>query len=125
MKILCNDISISDSEFGCEICFSDKIDRGYHLKDNVVDSLGNYVLLQRAYPEDDFDEDYSHIEFSDFGKSGKLKDCKLDLYRTYLLIDYQREKIEIIFSADDSKFRDIKDVLHNIVCQCCKLIIHD
>jgi hypothetical protein len=96
MKFVCNDISISDSELGCQILFSDKVDDGYQSKSENNDSSENYILLQRTYPEDDFDKDYSYIEFNDFDKSGELKNTKMDLYKNRLVIYYKKENIEIL-----------------------------
>jgi len=125
MKFVSNDISISDSEYGCQICFSDEVDNGNKSQNNNSDSLGNYILLQRTYPEDDFDKDYSYIEFSDFGKSGALKNYKMNLYRNRLLIYYKNENIEILFDVKDSKYQKIKKVMQNITTQNGELIIHD
>ena len=36
-------------------------------------SSGHYVLLQRTYPEDEFESDYYYIETSVPDKSGELK----------------------------------------------------
>ena len=125
MKIFCEDISTSDTEFGSEICFSDKINNRAQLKNIVPESIGNYVLLQRTYSEDEFDDDYTYIEFSDFEKSGKFKNYKMDLYRTRLLISYENEDIEILFSVDNSKYNRIKNTIRNIVSRDGYFIIHD
>ena len=125
MKFECNDISISDSEFGCQICFSDEVDNGNKSQNNNSDSIGNYILLQRTYPEDDFDEDLSYIEFSVFDKSGALKNYKIDLYKNRLLIYYKNENIEILYDVNEFKYQQIKKVIRDIANQDGELIIHD
>ena len=125
MKMFCEDISISDNEFGSEICFSHKINNRYQLKNNVIESADNYILLQRTYPEDELEDGYSYIEFSDFEKSDEFKSYKIDLYRRLLLISYKNENIEIHFSVDNSKYKKIKKALQNIVFRDEDITIHD
>ena len=125
MKFVCNDISISDSEIGCQICFSDEVNNDNKSKDNNCDSLGNYILLQRIYPEDDYDEDYSYIEFSNFGESGALKNYKMDLTKNRLLLHYKNKNIEIDFDVNESKYEQIKKAIRDIVNDNGELIIHD
>ena len=125
MKCVCNDISISESEFGLQICFSDEVDNDMKSQNDKCDSLVNYILLQRTYPEDDFEEDYSYIEFSDFGESGVLKNYKMDLYKNRLLLYYKNKNIEIHFDVNESKYEQIKKVIRDIVNHNGELIIHD
>ena len=56
MKFDCREISIDDVEFGCAITFSEKIDLGETEEeltiDEILDSIGTYLMLQRTYAED-------------------------------------------------------------------------
>ena len=123
MRFKSKDISISDSEFGVTITFSEKEDIGYKPGDKIIDIPHAYILFQKTYPEDD--DEYTHVEFSDYKKSGELKDYKIDLYKNMLILFYKKEKFEILFDVDEKKFQKIKKTMMQIVNQKRKLIVHE
>lgn len=61
MKINCIEISINDEELGCQVTFSEKKDLGEDSENmtvqEIIDSIGRYLLIQRSYPEDEFASD--------------------------------------------------------------------
>ncbi len=70
MKFYCQDISISDEEFGCSISLSENRDE-YNEENadkilkmspgEVAESIGQYISIQRSYPEDEFKKDYYYF----------------------------------------------------------------
>ena len=67
MKFICQDISINDEDFGCTISFSENRDdyneenAGKFAKmspSQIAELIGRYILIQRSYPEDQFEKDY-------------------------------------------------------------------
>src|SRR4051812_37527307 len=110
MKFDCKHISINDEEFGCTVSLSERADDSELSKpeitfkmsiDEVLASIGQYILLQRTYPEDEFEEDYYYIETSNQDISGNLKDYKINLYRTKFLMDFDNELFEINIKTND------------------------
>ena len=107
MKIECKRLSISDDEFGLEITFYEK-EKGedpesldYDNISEVINSIGPYFLLQRSYPEDEFERDYYYIELSDFDGSGELKEFTITLIRKKLIIEWGRKLAEIELKIND------------------------
>ena len=118
MKFSCKEISIDDEDLGCTISFSENVDNdGFEKErtiDEIMDSIGQYITLQRTYPEDEFEKDYYSFESSDFDKSGELVDFKIDLYRTQFVMTFDKELYEIQINVDDQKFENLKVVLTKI-----------
>ena len=108
MKFDCKEISISDEEFGCTLTISEKGNNNVSeigmTIDEILTSSGHYILLQRTYPEDEFESDYYYIETNIPDKSGEVKDFSINLYRTQLLMTYDNEIIEIGINASDEEF---------------------
>jgi len=119
MKFDCKEISIIDEEFGCTLTFSENVDDGIAqmnmTTDELMNSSGKYLMLQRTYPEDEFDKDYYYIEMSDFDKSGEFEDFTIDLYRRQFLMTYCDNLFEIGINIDDKKFENLMVVLAQIV----------
>jgi hypothetical protein len=59
MKFECNEISIIDTDLGCQIVFQENASLGKEIEnmtyEEIQESLGKYLLLQRHYPEDDYE----------------------------------------------------------------------
>ena len=79
MTFDCKEISISDRDFGCIIKLSDRVDRGYvegQTFEEMINSSGKYLLIQRSYPEDSYENDYYTVETSEYdevvGQQDKL-----------------------------------------------------
>ncbi len=79
MNFKCKQLNITDDpDFGCTIEFSDTIDE--HKEDLTIEELINptkkYLLIQRSYPELEFENDWYSIETSeidiDFNQKDKM-----------------------------------------------------
>ena len=129
MKFVCKEISISDEEFGCSVSLSEKEVKATSETeitiDEVMHSIGQYVLLQRTYPEDEFESDYYYIETSNPDISGELKDFRIDLYRTIFLMTYDSELFEIAITPGDQEFEKLKMTLEKLTNNQGQLTFHD
>lgn len=129
MKLECKEISISDDEFGCTIKFrQEKAEVDVNNKRPVKEILASikpYILLQRTYGEDEFEEDYYYFETLDFDKAGELKDFTIDVYRKKILITYNNETFEITFHAKDKKIENLKTALKKIANKQGQLTIYE
>jgi hypothetical protein len=94
MIFRCKELSISDEELGCTITFSDSrsADDQFKTVGELMNSEKKYLLIQRTYPEDDFDQDYYHIESSE-------SDLELNP-QDKIIVRISREKFEIQWSGD-------------------------
>jgi hypothetical protein len=118
MKFDCEELSISDEEFGCTICFSEiedkknfEIGQSYN---EIMTSIGPYISLQRTYPESEFESDYYYFESSDFDKAGELNDFYIELSRKLFTMNFEGETYEIQIDINDQKFEHLKLVLTKI-----------
>src|SRR5665647_2059316 len=129
MKLDCKEISISEDELGCTIKFSEEKEKyDLYIKRSVQEILASmkpYILLQRSYGEDEFEEDYCYFETLDFDKAGELKDFTIDVYRKKILITCNNEIFEITIHAKDKKFENLKAVLKKIAIKDGQLRIYE
>ena len=117
VKFKSHRISISDEELGCTITFYEKEKESYTENSNVqktINSIGTYLMLQRTYPEDEFETDYYYIELSDFEKSGELSNFKIELNKNKFGIVWESEKAEIELSISELDFEKLKEALRII-----------
>lgn len=129
MKFDCKEISISDEELGCTLTLSENEDNGTSETgmtiDEIMTSIGQYILLQRTYPEDESESDYYYIETSNPDKSGELKNFSIDLYRTQFLMTYDNEIFEISINTNNQKFEALKKTLEKITNKKGNFNVHD
>jgi hypothetical protein len=121
-------ITITDSEFGCGIHFADRKENFVENQSyqEIMESLGQYVSLNRTYGEDDLEEDYYYVEFSDFDKSGQLEDFEITLSHSSFTLGYRSEVFEVEFNEDlDLPFDQVKEILEKVVNGRGKLEILD
>ena len=127
MKFNCKEISISDEEFGCTVTLSENDEKYGHEKEQTVEeimnSLGQYIMLQRTYAEDEFEEDFYYFETSDFDKSGELNDFKITLTETEFILTFENEKYEIQITPDRRVYEELKKALIKVTEQIGKLFI--
>ena len=118
MNFVCEKISISDEEFGCTVTFSEKEENNdfenQKTVDEIMDSIGQYIMLQRTYGEDEFEEDYYYFETSDFEKSGELNNFEINLTENNFILTIENDKYEIQIHPDRQIFDDLKSVLSKI-----------
>lgn len=128
-KFECKELSISDLEFGCEITFSENL--GTHESseeltvDEILASTEQYIMLQRTYAEDEFEDDYYYFESSDFEKSCELEDFKIELSRERFVININNEMFEVEIKVKELEFENLKLALAKIINGKGKLIIED
>ena len=118
MKFVCKEIAIIDSDFGCEVTLSDRADQDNiqagQTVEEIVNSLGQYILLQRTYSEDEFDSEYVYFETSDFEKSGELLEFELVLSRTKFMLTVNHTLYDIGIDIDNQKYDELRTTLSKI-----------
>jgi hypothetical protein len=129
MKINCIEISISDEELGCQVTFSDKKDLGEDSANmtvqELIDSLGKYLLIQRSYPEDEFESDYIHFETHDKKCSGELIDYEMFLSKERFELNLLNEKIEVLINPTQKEYSELKKILPILTNNSGKIIVSD
>ena len=129
MKFNCKRISINDEELGCTVSFYDRkqdIESQAEMTVNeIIKSIGKYVMLQRTYPEDEFESDYRYVETSSPDIVGELKNFRIKLSRTKISMTYSNEEIEIAINPIDKKFNSLKEALGIIANRQGELIIEE
>jgi hypothetical protein len=129
MKINCIEIAINDEELGCQVTFSEKEDLGEesaHMSvQEIIDSIGRYLLLQRSYPEDEFESGNYYFETHDENLCGDLVDYEMTLSRNLFELRILNETIEVVIKPTEKEFAQLKDVLPILTDKKGKLIIND
>lgn len=129
MKINCIEISISDEELGCQVTFSEKKDLDENAADittqEIIDSIGRYLLIQRSYPELKDESDYIYFETHNEEFAGELSDYEMVLSRERFELKIIDEKIEVIINPTDKEYTELKKTLPILTNKTGKLIIYD
>jgi hypothetical protein len=129
MKISCIEISISDEELGCQVTFSEKKDLGEESANmtvqEIIDSIGRYLLIQRSYPEFEDESDYIYFETHDEEFSGELSDYEMVLSREQFELKLINGKIEVLINPTDKEYSELKKILPILTNKTGKLIIKD
>ena len=127
MKLECKEISISDEDFGCQITFNENEDLGSETENmsctEIIESIGRYLLIQRSYPEDDFDDGNYYFETHDENLCGDLKDFEMSLSRSCFELKFTEEIIEILINPTEKEFDELKRVLPILIFGRGKLTI--
>jgi hypothetical protein len=122
MKFDCKEISISDEELGCQVTFSENKDLGAETENmslkEIEESIGKYLLIQRSYPEDDFETHDENI-------NGDLEDFEIILSRHSFTLNLDSEIIEISINPTKEEYAELKRVLPIIIDKQGGLIIHE
>jgi len=110
MKIECNRIRISNDDLVLHIEFLEKKHEedpeslDYNNITEVVNSIGSYLLIQRSYPEDEFEKDYYYVESSFLEESGELRNFVFTLNEKNLRFDWENnEGVEIKLNVDEKE----------------------
>ncbi|MDD4972448.1 MAG: hypothetical protein PHT07_23710 [Paludibacter sp.] len=133
MKFNCKEISINDEDLGCQILFTENADIGSKSENmsvkEIMESTGKYLLIQRFYPEDDFEDDYesgnSYYETHDKNLCGDFEDFELELSRQFLVLKFPTENIEISIQPTEKEFIELKTLLPVLTNKNGKLIINE
>jgi hypothetical protein len=124
MKFICNEIQVGNQEFGCTISFSENMNNGISEEkltfDEIIDSIGTYIMLQRTYAEDEFEEDYCYFESSDPEKSGEIENFEINLSRNQFVLNFEKEVYDIELNLDTKIFEKLKENLKIITCEIVK-----
>ena len=114
MNFQCKEFTISDEELGCTIIFSDSIDAVDQFKtiDEIMNSEEKYLLIQRTYPEDDYEYNYYHIESSEseteLGSEDKMT---VRFSRENFEISWSVEQLKIGLDLTHKELNDLKEIL--------------
>ena len=117
MNFVCKEISINDEEFGCTVTLSEKEDNGFDYEETVEEIMNatyQYLMLQKTYGEDEFEEDYYYIESRDGKNTGELQDFDIFLTETEFIITLEDEKYVIKINPNRKIFEELKKVLLKI-----------
>ena len=129
MKFECKKISINDEALGCQVIFSEKADAGIYPENmslqEMIESRDKYLLLQRFYPEDEYDRDTCYMETHDQGVCGHLKKYEMVLSKNKFELILQKDHIEISISPKKKEFEDLKKILLILAIAEGKLIINE
>lgn len=82
---------------------------GEVLVQEAIESLGQYVMLQRTYGEEE--EDNYYVELSEFEDSGELADFQINLARNQFSMQYRNKIIEIISNVSVELYSQIEEAL--------------
>ncbi len=129
MKLNCIEISINDDDLGCQVTFSENKSLGEESANmttsEIIESIGRYLLLQRSYPEDEFDSNNYYFETHNEDLCGDLIDYQMKLSRTFFELEIQSERIEVSINPTEKEFIELKKVLTILTDKKGKLIIND
>ena len=128
MKLDCKEISINEGELGCEVTFSESEQLGSENENmsfnEMIVSIGRYLLLQRTYPEDEFDRDNYYFETHDENLCGELEGFEIVLSRQSFELKFDSEIVEISINPSENEYVDLKHVLPIIINKRGNLIIN-
>ncbi|ALO14068.1 hypothetical protein L21SP5_00389 [Salinivirga cyanobacteriivorans] len=129
MKIKCIEISINDEDLGCQVTFSEKKDLGEETANmtvqEIIDSIGRYLLIQRSYPEFEDESDYIYFETHDEEFAGELSDYEMVLSRELFELKLFDGKIEVLINPTDKEYSELKKILPILTNKTGKLTIND
>ena len=129
MKINCIEISINDEELGCQVSFSSKKSLGEEVSQmtvqEIIDSTGEYLLIQRSYPEFEDESDYIYFETHNEEYAGELKDYEMVLTKERFELRLRNGKIEVLINPTDKEYSELKKILPILTNKTGKLIIND
>jgi len=129
MKLNCIEISINDDDLGCQVTFSENKSLGEESANmttsEIIESIGRYLLLQRSYPEDEFDSNNYYFETHNENLCGDLIDFQMKLSRTFFELEIQSEIIEVSINPTEKEFNDLKKILSLLTNKNGILIVND
>ena len=127
MDFIAKEISISDEGFGITISICQKKDK-YNPNidlsfEEIVNSMGKYILLQKTYAEDEFETDYYYFESHDKDNCGELDDYEIVLSHSEFIIKAPNFKYKIGIDSDSILFDELKQALQYFTKDKGKLIV--
>lgn len=129
MKINCIEISISDEELGCQVTFSENKSLGEKAAEmsvqEIIDSTGEYLLIQRSYPDYEDESDYIYFETHNEEYAGELKDYEMVLTKERFELRLRNGKIQVLINPTDKDYSELKKILPILTNKTGKLIVND
>jgi hypothetical protein len=129
MKFDCKKISLNDEELGYQVTFSENEGLGEKAVRmsvrEMIESQGRYLLLQRSYPEDEFENDNYYYETLDENLCGDLLDFEMVLSMSRFEFKLPLENIEISISPTENEYSELKRILQLITSKKGSLIIKE
>lgn len=127
MDFIAKEISISDEGIGITISICQKEDK-YNPNidlsfEEIVNSMGKYILLQKTYAEDEFETDYYYFESHDKDNCGELDDYEIVLSHSEFIIKAPNFKYKIGIDSDSILFDELKQALQYFTKDKGKLIV--
>jgi len=115
MNFECNEIEISDCDFGCTITLSDTINKEYDENlsyEEIINSDEKYILIQRTYPEDFDESDFYYIETTESDVELGAKDkIFIEFEKELFKIRWSVAMLEIRLNIESGKIDRLKKIL--------------
>jgi hypothetical protein len=129
MQINCIEISISDEGLGCQVTFSEKKDLGEDSANmslqEIIDSIGKYLLIQKSYSEFEDESDYIYFETHDEEYAGELIDYEMVLSKERFELKLKNGKIEVLTNPTEKEYSELKKILPILTNKTGKLTINN
>jgi len=116
MNFQCEELSLSDDELGFTITFSDSksSDDQFKTVEEILNSQEKYLLIQRTYPEDEFDFGYYYIESSETETEFNSRDKMIvRLSQDKFKIDWSNAHVEIGLNLSEIEYKELKEAFEN------------
>ena len=127
MEFECKEIRVSYEELGCTVTFSDTPDKGYienQSVEEIMNSNEKYLLLQRTYPEDEFEkDDFCYIETNDFETSGHYSEFKMELDENEINVNWEDNEVRVGLKMNVEEYKKLISALRIITKQTGNLKI--
>jgi hypothetical protein len=114
MNFHCEELTIEDKQFGCTITFSDSNTSEDQFKsvEEIINSEEKYLLIQRNYPEDDFESDFYHIESSEIeGDLNSDEKITVKMDQEKFEIAWPGAHLEIGLNLTDKEMKELEEIL--------------
>lgn len=129
MKINCIEISINDEDLGCQVTFSENKSLGEEAEEmsiqEIIDSTGAYLLIQRSYPDYEDESDYIYFETHNEEYAGELKDYEMFLNKQRFELRLRNGKIEVLINPTDKEYSELKKILPILTNKTGTLIVNN
>lgn len=109
--------------------FSEKKDLGEDSANmsvqEIIDSIGKYLLIQKSYSEFEDESDYIYFETHNEEYAGELIDYEMVLSKERFELKLINGKIEILINPADKEYTELKKILPILTNKTGRLIIND
>jgi hypothetical protein len=116
MNFQCEEFTISDEDLGCTITFSDSksSDDQFKSVEELMNSEEKYLLIQRTYPEDNYESDYYYLETSETDTELDSDDIMIvTMNQDRFKIDWSGAHLEIGLNLTESELKDLEEILES------------